>query len=159
MQSEGRCSEQLPAKVDVAKLFASLDIVAIREMSLTASHPASERSWANRDWRAGDPFFNIPDSLRSDPNETWSVPDGFMHNGTWLGLAPQERRPLESRQKRTAFPSADFPPFDIDDSSRRGWFGTHLVIELVAQEIRTFEVLIERRQLAAASSRRWLSRP
>jgi hypothetical protein len=145
--------------VDVAKLFASLDIVAIREMSLTASHPASERSWPNRDWRAGDPFFNIPDSLRYDPNGTWSVPDGFVQNGTWIGLAPQQRRPLEPRQKRYAFPSADFPPFDIDDSSRRGWFGTRLVIELVTQEIRTFEVLIERRQIAAANSKRWLSRP
>ena len=144
--------------MDVAQLFAALDIMAMREMSLTASHPASERSWPNREWRAGDPFFNIPDSLRSDPNGTWSVPDGFARNGTWVGPVPPKRQPLEPRQKSAAFPSADFTPFDVDDSSRRGWFKTRLVVELVAQEIRTFEVLIKRRQIAAAVSKHWLSR-
>ena len=158
-QFEGQCCGQSPAKVDIAKLFSSLDIVAMREMSLTATHPAPERSWPNRDWRAGDPFFNIPDSLRSNPNETWSVPDGFAANGTWLGLEPHDVKPSDLRRRPAAFPSAEIPPFDINDSSRRGWFGTRLVVELVAQEIRTFELLVERRRMANANSRHWLIRP
>ena len=138
----------------MAKLFAALDIVAMREMSLTASHPASERSWPNRDWWAGNPFFNIPQSMRNDPNATWTVPDGFAQNGTWLGLAAQKGQPANSLGKPAVFPSAVFPAFDIDDSSRRGWFGLHLVVELVPLEIRTFEILVERRH-----SRHWSQRP
>ena len=134
----------------MAKLFAALDIVAMREMALTASHPASERSWPNRDWRAGNPFFNIPETVRADTNASWTVPDGFTPNGTWLGLAAQDGQTLDSSARPAMFPSAVFPAFDIDDSNRRGWFGNHLIVELVPMEIRTFEILIERK-----SSRHW----
>jgi len=151
-QAAELCHDQQPAKVDVAKLFAALDIVAMREMALTASHPAAERSWPNREWRAGDPFFNIPESLRADINASWTVPDGFAINGTWLGLAAPEEQPLGSLSRPALFPSAAFPAFDIDDSkNRRGWFGTHLIVELVPMEIRTFEILVERKR-----SRHWL---
>ena len=135
----------------MAKLFATLNIVAMREMALTASHPASERSWPNREWRAGNPFFNVPESFRADTNASWTVPDGFAHNGTWLGMPAHGRQPSDSFGSPALFPSAVFPAFDIDDSKRRGWFGTHLIVELVPLEIRTFEILIERTR-----SRHWL---
>lgn len=153
VQADEAVEEAAPAKVDVAKLFATLEIVAMREVSLTGSHAASERAWPNREWRAGGPFFNIPPELLLNPNATWEVPEGFDHNGTWLGVPPvQPAKQRVSRlhgphsaRKAARFPSADFESFDANDRTHRGWFGTHLVVELVPLEIRTFEILVERK--------------
>lgn len=109
---------------------------------MTGSHAASERAWPIREWRVGDPFFNIPDALSSNRSATWVVPEGFAKNGTWISepLIPASSGSVQrlgrlhiphSDRKPAHFPSADFANFDASDKAHRGWFGTHLVVVLV----------------------------
>ena len=146
------------ASVDIARLFKGLDIASVRELSLTASHTAAQRSWPNRDFAAGRPMFSIEPALAAEAaaaNASILVPDGFDQQGRWV-----DNEGLKCRQVMVAglgtpvaglSGQAFVPSQPLDDWEAGGalWQRHRPVVILQPSEIRTFEVRL--RQQGAAS--------
>lgn len=140
-----------PVQVDIARLFAGLAVTSLREVSLTGSHPAAERTWPNRDFAAAQPMFTVEpalaEAIAANSSLSFPVPDGFDRSGQWVGEGGLGASDTAASGRSTT--GTDFQPSQpLEDwSSDRGgggWLlGPRLVVALQPSEIRTFELTLQ----------------
>ena len=129
--------------VDIARLFSGVKFVGARELSLTGSHTAAQRTWPNRGFAAGAPMFNIDPALAAEAaaaNATIPVPDGFDQQGRWVGGV---------RGTAVGGGLAGGPGF-MPSTPLQDWTAgsvlphrRRLVVTLQPSEIRTFELKLQ----------------